>query len=43
MVIIGAAAKEMMQAYPRDAKPDPTRPYVMWPGSPYEHLMLPVK
>jgi hypothetical protein len=22
---------------------DPTKPYVMWPGTPYEHLMLPVK
>src|SRR5690242_17242105 len=43
VMIVGAEAKGMMQAYPRDAKPDPTRPYVMWPGSPYEHLMLPVK
>ena len=43
VMIVGADAKGMMQAYPRDAKPDPTRPYVMWPGSPYEHLMLPVQ
>ena len=43
VMIVGADAKGMMQAYPRDAKPDPTRPYVMWPGSAYEHLMLPVK
>ena len=43
VMIVGADAKGMMQTYPRDAKPDPTRPYVMWPGSPYEHLMLPVK
>jgi pseudouridine synthase len=29
---------------PRDAKAaDPKKPYVMWPGSPYEHLMLPTK
>ena len=43
VMIVGAEAKNMAQAYPRDAKPDPTKPYVMWPGTPYEHLMLPVK
>ena len=43
VMIVGAEAKNMMQGYPRDAKPDPTKPYVMWPGTPYEHLMLPVK
>ena len=42
-VMIVGAPKDMMQAYPRDAKPDPTKPYVMWPGTPYEHLMLPVQ
>ncbi len=42
VMIVGAEAKSMLQAYPRDARPDPTKPYVMWPGSPYEHLMLPV-
>jgi hypothetical protein len=43
VMIVGADAKAMMMGYPRDAKPDPTKPYVMWPGTPYEHLMLPVK
>jgi hypothetical protein len=43
VMIVGGEAKDMMQAYPRDAKADPQKPYVMWPGSPYEHLMLPVK
>ncbi len=42
-VMIVGAPKDMMQAYPRDPKPDPTKPYVMWPGTPYEHLMLPVQ
>ena len=42
-VMIVGAANDMMQAYPRDAKPDPTKPYVMWPGTPYEHLTLPVQ
>jgi hypothetical protein len=43
VMIVGAEAKGMMQGYPRDAKADPNNPYVMWPGTPYEHLMLPVK
>jgi hypothetical protein len=43
VMIVGGEAKAMMEAYPRDAKADPSRPYVMWPGSPYEHLMLPTK
>jgi hypothetical protein len=42
VMIVGAGAK-MLEGYPRDAKADPTKPYVMWPGTPYEHLMLPVK
>jgi hypothetical protein len=42
VMIVGIAAKGM-QGYPRTADPDPTKPYVMWPDSPYEHLMIPVK
>jgi hypothetical protein len=42
-MIVGAEAKSMQQEYQRDAKLNPSKPYVMWPGTPYEHLMLPVK
>jgi hypothetical protein len=42
VMIVGPAAKSMA-GYPRTPDPDPTKPYVMWPGTPYEHLMLPVK
>ncbi|HET6307659.1 MAG TPA: hypothetical protein VFG12_10765 [Rhodopila sp.] len=42
VMIVGAAAKGMA-GYPRTADADPTKPYVMWPDTPYEHLMLPVK
>jgi hypothetical protein len=42
VMIVGAAAKTMT-GYPKDTDPDPTKPYVMWPGSPNEHLMIPVK
>ncbi len=41
VMIVGSGAK-MLEGYPRDATADPTKPY-MWPGSPYEHLMLPVQ
>lgn len=41
VMIVGAAG--MTAGYPHEAKADPTRGYVMWPGTPYEHLMLPVK
>lgn len=43
VMIVGAVAMSMMQGYPRNAKPDPAKPYVMWLGTPYEYLMLPVK
>ena len=43
VMIVGAEAKAMLASYPHDAKPDPHKPYVMWAGTPYEHLMLPVQ
>jgi hypothetical protein len=30
-------------AYPKAADPDTSAPYVMWAGTPYQHLMAPVK
>jgi len=41
VMIVGA--KGMLDAYPRNAKPDTSVPYVMWPETPYEHLMIPVR
>ncbi len=41
VMVVGA--KGMMEGYPRSAKPDTSQPYVMWPDTPYEHLMLPVQ
>jgi hypothetical protein len=42
VMIMGPVAKTMA-GYPRSADADPTKPYVMWPDTPYEHLMIPVK
>jgi len=41
VMIVGAT--DMMAGYPTTADPDTSKPYVMWPGTPYAHLMLPVK
>jgi hypothetical protein len=41
MVVGGDAA--FYDSYPKGAKPDTSVPYVMWPGTPYQHLMAPVK
>ena len=36
--------KEAAANYPQPkSHPDPTAPYVMFPGTPYAHLMVPVK
>jgi hypothetical protein len=42
-LMIAGADAAFYQAYPRSADPDTTVPYVMWAGTPYEHLMVPVK
>ena len=36
-------APEMMAGYPAEPAPDTTQPYVMWAGTPYAHLMIPVE
>jgi hypothetical protein len=41
VMVLGS--KGLAAGYPHDAKADPTKAYVMWSGTPYEHLMLPVK
>jgi len=41
VMVVGA--KELMSGYPRLPKPDTSQPYVMWAGTPYEHLMVPMR
>jgi hypothetical protein len=41
VMIVGA--KGMMEGYPTAAQPDTKAPYVMWAGTPYEHLVIPVR
>jgi hypothetical protein len=41
-MVVGAEAS-FYDAYPKSADPDTSVPYVMWAGTPYQHLMAPVK
>jgi hypothetical protein len=41
IMIVGS--KEILAGYPSGAKPNTAAPYVMWAGTPYAHLMVPVK
>jgi hypothetical protein len=42
IMVIGADPA-FYATYPSGSNPDTTRPYVMWAGTPYQHLMAPVK
>lgn len=41
-MVVGADAA-FYDMYPKSPDPDTTMPYVMWAGTPYQHLMAPVK
>jgi len=40
IMIVGS--KAMLAGYPSGAKPNTSTPFVMWAGTPYAHLMVPV-
>jgi hypothetical protein len=40
LMIVGAGVKDL--GLPDSADADPTKPYLMWPGTPYAHAMIPV-
>ena len=40
LMIVGSP--EMLKGYPSGGTPDTSAPYVMWAGTPYAHLMVPV-
>jgi hypothetical protein len=40
IMVTGATSKSL--GYTEAADPDPTQPYMMWAGTPYEHAMVPV-
>jgi hypothetical protein len=40
IMIVGS--KEVLAGYPTGPTPDTSAPYVMWAGTPYAHLMVPI-
>lgn len=42
-VMIVGADPGFYDMYPKSAIPDTSAPYVMWAGTPYQHLMIPIK
>ena len=40
--IMVVGSKEILAGHPSGPKPDTSVPYVMWAGTPYAHLMVPV-
>ncbi len=42
-IMIVGGDQAFYDTYPKDADPDTSVPYVMWAGTPYQHLMAPVK
>jgi len=41
IMLFGPPSKAL--GYPRTPDPDPSKPYMMWPNTPYEHAMVPVQ
>ena len=41
LMVVGAPS--LLATYPAGASPNTAQPYVMWPGTPYAHLMIPVR
>lgn len=41
LMVVGSDS--LLNGYPSGARPDTSRPYVMWAGTPYAHLMIPVR
>jgi len=40
LMLVGSSAA--LKGYPAGAAPDTSAPYVMWSGTPYAHLMIPI-
>lgn len=41
--IMVVGSQSLLANYPSGERPDTARPYVMWAGTPYAHLMVPVR
>ena len=41
VMVVGS--RELLKGHPSGRKPDTSAPYVMWAGTPYAHLMIPIR
>ena len=41
LMVVGS--ESLLSHYPTGPRPDTSQPYVMWAGTPYAHLMIPVR
>jgi hypothetical protein len=42
-IMVVGADPSFYDQYPKSADPDTSVPYVMWAGTPYQHIMVPIK
>ena len=42
-MIMSPGAAPMLEAYPSEVPENVTTPWVMWPETPYAHLMIPIE
>ena len=43
VMIVGAGSQPLLESYPREVPENQGRPWVMWPDTPYAHLMIPIE
>lgn len=43
VMIVGSGAGPLLQSYPTEVPEGAKQPWVMWPDTPYAHLMIPVE
>ncbi len=43
VMVVGPEAKPMLDSYPQEVPEGASQPWVMWPGTPYAHLMIPIE
>ncbi|MBE9637000.1 hypothetical protein [Salipiger mangrovisoli] len=42
VMLLGSGAKPLLDSYPTEVPEGAGQPWVMWPGTPYAHLMMPM-
>ena len=43
VMIVGSGARPLLNSYPRGVPENQGQPWVMWPDTPYAHLMIPIE